>query len=69
VERIVSDSFIRVVLTIISILSVVALVIRVWLYTFWMEYRNPNVIAVKFMEMQEATRAAERDNQVSDENG
>jgi hypothetical protein len=49
------------VLFILSVLSVIALLIRVRLYTYWMDYNNPRIIGEKFMEMQEEFRAQERE--------
>ena len=34
------DSFVRIIITIITVLAVVSLLFRYWLYTFWMDFKN-----------------------------
>jgi hypothetical protein len=36
-----------------------------WLYTFWIDYKNQKAIQVKLMELQEVERGAS--NQVADD--
>lgn len=52
-EDIVSESyFVRVVITITTFLAILALLFRMWLYTFWIDFKNSKVFYLKLMEQQ-----------------
>ena len=49
-----ANSFIRVIISMTTGLAVIALLFRMWLYTFWIEYKQTKKkVYYKMMEMQE----------------
>lgn len=49
---VIENSFIRIIITICTGLALIALLIRNWLYIYWIDYKNPKLLAIRLMEIE-----------------
>lgn len=49
----ISNSFVRITISVTTALALAALLIRNWLYVFWIDFKNSKQLQIKFMELQE----------------
>jgi hypothetical protein len=49
------NSFVRVIVTLTTIIAIISMFIRMWLYTYWADYKNSKQYYLKLMELQEYT--------------
>lgn len=52
VEAIMEKSFIRIIITITTMLAVVALLFRNWLFVFWKGFNDSKELQSKFLELE-----------------
>ena len=50
--KIKANSFVRVIITLTTMLAVIALLIRNWLYIFWKDFHSSKELQAKFMELE-----------------
>lgn len=50
-EKVMEASFVRIIITVTSVLAVISLLFRYWLYTFWMDFQNSKELQMKYMEI------------------
>lgn len=46
------NSFVRILITITTILAIFALLFREWLYTYWMDFKDEAAHKLRYMELQ-----------------
>lgn len=49
----------RVIISLTTVLALVALLFRMWLFTFWSEFKNQKMFYLKLMELQEVAKKQE----------
>ena len=53
------NSFVRVIVTLTTLIAIISMFIRMWLYTYWADYKNSKQYYLKLMELQEYTNNKE----------
>lgn len=56
IQKVVDNSFVRVIISLTTSLALIALCFRMWLYSFWIEYKNQKTFYLKLMELQEVAK-------------
>ncbi len=51
-----STLFVRVIISLTTILAIVSLLFRMWLYTYWIDYKSSKQFYFKLMELQKNSR-------------
>ena len=49
----INNSFVRITITVTTVLAVISLLIRNWLYVFWIDFKNSKQLQIKYMELQD----------------
>lgn len=50
-EEIMRNSFVRIIITITSVLAIFSLLFRYWLFTFWMDFQDPKHLKIRYREL------------------
>ena len=64
-DYVISNSFVRITITVTTVLALISLLIRNWLYVFWVDFKNSKQLQIKYMELQDYNFNEDEKNQQS----